>query len=94
MSGPAAFVPEECSGYDLAVLLGISPRAIRDWAARGVMVRAEKEGRYLTLDSIHNYLERLRDGHDMRALPVAEVLEDDRPNKKAGGVNNKRRSRK
>ena len=44
MTGPASFVPEECDGYDLSVILGISPRAVRDWAARGVAMGTASHG--------------------------------------------------
>ena len=56
----AEWLPETCSKADLAVLLGISTRAISDWDTRGVLIRAAG-GRYQTLASLNNYIAHLRD---------------------------------
>jgi phage terminase Nu1 subunit (DNA packaging protein) len=52
-------LPETCSGPQLASWLGISDRTVREWAARGVIVR-DQPGRYRTLESIRAYTAALR----------------------------------
>lgn len=56
----AEWLPDTCSKADLAVILGISTRAVSDWDTRGVLIRAAG-GRYQTLPSINNYIAHLRD---------------------------------
>ncbi len=56
----AEWLPDTCSKADLAVILGISTRAVSDWDTRGVLVRAAG-GRYQTLASINNYIASLRE---------------------------------
>lgn len=56
----AEWLPDTCSKADLAVILGISTRAVSDWDTRGVLIRAAG-GRYQTLPSINNYIGALRE---------------------------------
>jgi len=56
----AEWLPDTCSKADLAVILGISTRAVSDWDTRGVLIRAAG-GRYQTLASINNYIAALRE---------------------------------
>lgn len=64
-------LPPEVDGYKLATLLGMSPRSVRDWAARGVLVRGSKPGLYKTFESLRAYLAHLRDGQDPEWVPPA-----------------------
>ena len=66
------WVPETCSRYDMALLLGISIRTIADLAAVGVLKPAAQRGWYLTLPSLHAYLEKVRNqaaGRGWRSEP-------------------------
>ncbi|WP_378952100.1 hypothetical protein [Mesorhizobium sp. ANAO-SY3R2] len=80
VSGPVGgdWIPATCSKADLAVLLGISTRAITDWDQKGVLVRATARGRYQTTPSIHGYLKALRDQAGGRASSTGKSLADER----------------
>jgi phage terminase Nu1 subunit (DNA packaging protein) len=54
------WMPVSCSRVELAAILGLSTRAIGDWAERGAFVPAPERGRYLTLPSILSYCEMMR----------------------------------
>lgn len=73
-----AWIPETCSKADLAKLLGISIRSIRDQEVTGILVPAASRGRYETLPSIQNYLSRLREQAAGRATNGGKNLADER----------------
>jgi len=56
----AKWLPETCSRADLAVLLGLSTRAVSDLAARGILVQAAQKGWYQTKASLDAYHDQLR----------------------------------
>ena len=64
--------PEEVDTHAIAKLLGISPRSVRDWAGRGVLVRGSKAGKYKTVPSIHAYRDHLLGGKDPNDLFPAD----------------------
>lgn len=48
-------IPEEVSAEELADLLGVTPKTVRNHADRGVIVRASR-GKYLIAESVRNLL--------------------------------------
>lgn len=70
--------PDVCSKSDLSVLLKLSMRALSDLAATGVLVPAPKKGTYLTLPSIHNYIEKQRAAAANRAEEQRNPLNDEK----------------
>ena len=59
--------PATASIVQLAELVGISPRAMRDRQAKGELVPAPQKGQFLTIPSLHNYLTSLRQSAQGRA---------------------------
>ena len=74
MTRRTSVLPDEVTTDQLAALLGFSPRSVREWAARGVIVRGEKPGRYRTLESIHNYVAVLQKGADEDSMSSSRKL--------------------
>ncbi len=56
----ATWVPATCTKADLSVLLDLSPRALTDMDARGLLIRAAKNGTYQTIPTLHAVVNRLR----------------------------------
>jgi phage terminase Nu1 subunit (DNA packaging protein) len=54
------WIPDICTKSDLSVLLNISIRALGDLDAKGVLVKAPKNGTYFTRQSVANYVEKIR----------------------------------
>lgn len=73
-----AWIPATCSIADLAVLLGVSTRTIRDLDQSGTIVRASGRGRFETIPSINGYLKRLRENAAGRASTTGRTLSDER----------------
>jgi phage terminase Nu1 subunit (DNA packaging protein) len=73
-----AWVPPTCSAAELAKLLGVSTRALRDWDIKGVLVRAAVKGRYETLPSLHAYHKSLREQAAGRATTNGRSLADEK----------------
>jgi len=71
----AGRLPETCTAGDLAVLLGMAPRNIRDWAAKGVFVKTSN-GRYRTVESVQAYVKSLREQAAGRATSTGELAEE------------------
>lgn len=69
--------PPDGSGSDFAALLNISPRAVRDLAERGLLVKAAA-GRYETLGSLRTYIDHLRRQAAGRATETGLNLADER----------------
>lgn len=78
MTVGASWLPSTISRADIAVILGVSPRVITDWAAKGVLKQAPEKGRYLTLPSIHAYMGALRDSAANRKTESGLSLADER----------------
>lgn len=74
MSGRKSILPGEATTVQLASLVGLSTRSIREWASRGVMVRGTKPGRYRTIESIHNYVAFLEKGAEAAATSSSRKL--------------------
>lgn len=68
-------LPETCTGAELGRIVGLSPRNVADWAARGVLVRSEN-GRYVTVPSIQEYIRVLREQAAGRASGNSELAEE------------------
>ena len=73
--------PETCTAGDLAVILGMAPRNVRDWAAKGVFVRTNS-GRYLTLPSVQGYVKTLREQAAGRATANGDLAEEKAANER------------
>ena len=72
------WIPNTCTKGDLAVLLGMSIRTVTDWTSKGVMVPAPQRGRYLTLPSLHGYVDNIRQVAAGRATATGATLADER----------------
>lgn len=70
--------PATCNQTELAHILGIAPRNVRDWAQRGVLVKATTKGRYQTLPSIQAYISHLRESAAGRATSGGKTLADEK----------------
>lgn len=73
-----AWIPATCSIADLAVMLGVSTRTVRDLDQNGTIVRAPGRGRFETTASINGYLKRLREQAAGRASQNGVSLADER----------------
>lgn len=51
---------KSCTTKELAELIGISERAVRQCAERGVVVKDKEHGRFKMPDSVHAYISSLR----------------------------------
>lgn len=69
--------PRTCSGAELAVLLGINPRNVREWAQRGVLKRV-KSGQFHVVESVQNYTAHLREQAAGRATSSGQNLADEK----------------
>ncbi len=78
MTRRKSILPDEVTTEQLAVLLGFSARSVREWASRGVIVRGEKPGRYLTLESIRNYVAVLQKDVDEASTSASRVLAEEK----------------
>ncbi|TIS37516.1 hypothetical protein [Mesorhizobium sp.] len=74
----ASMVPATCSRADLALLLGISIRALADWDLKGVFTKAQGRGRYETVASVNGYIAQLREQAAGRASSTGQSLTDER----------------
>lgn len=72
------WIPEICTKSDLSVLLNISIRALGDLDAKGVLVKAPKNGTYFTQPSVTNYIEKLRTAAAGRSEEQRNPLSDER----------------
>lgn len=73
-----AGLPETCNATTLGAILDVSRRNVLDWAARGLLVKAEAKGQYKTLESIHAYLKGLRAEAGGRSSKGGRHLADER----------------
>lgn len=73
----ASLLPATCTGVQLAEILGIAPRNVREWAQKGVLVRAAG-GRYAVQPSIKAYISHLREQAAGRATTHGGNLADER----------------
>ncbi len=71
-------IPPSCSRSDLALLLGISIRAVADWDLKGVFTKAQGRGRYETVASVNGYISSLRESAAGRASTTGQTLTDER----------------
>lgn len=76
----ASWLPDTCSSTELATILGISTRSVREWTQKGALVPATAKGRYQTLPSVHGYIKSLREQAAGRATKNGRVLADERAN--------------
>lgn len=67
--------PETCTAADLAVILGMAPRNVRDWAAKGVFVKTAT-GRFITVASVQAYVKALREQAAGRATSSGELADE------------------
>lgn len=81
------WLPATVSQAELAELLGISTRVVRDYQSRGIIVLSPQPGRYLTMPSINGYLTSLRNKAMGRASEDGPSLADERA--KSEAVNRK-----
>ncbi len=81
------WLPATVSQAELAELLGISTRVVRDYQSRGIIVMSPQPGRYLTMPSINGYLTSLRNKAMGRANEDGPSLADERA--KSEAVNRK-----
>jgi phage terminase Nu1 subunit (DNA packaging protein) len=72
------WIPDICTKPDLSLLLDISIRALGDLDAKGVLVKAPKNGTYFTRQSIKNYIEKLRNAAAGREEGRTNPLNDER----------------
>lgn len=76
-SATKSWIPDTCTAADLGRLLGINPRNVRDWAAKGVLVRTSNS-KYKTLESLHAYHSHLREQAAGRATSGGRNLADEK----------------
>lgn len=72
------WIPETCSKADLALLFGVSIRTISDLDQRGIITRADKRGRFVTMPSITAYVGSLRRTAAGRTEDTKSALTDER----------------
>jgi phage terminase Nu1 subunit (DNA packaging protein) len=72
------WLPETVTEAQMAALLGIATRNVRDWASRGVLVKAGPRKGYKTVESLHNYLGSMRDQAAGRATTGGRTLADEK----------------
>jgi len=68
---------DTCSEAEMAALLGISPRAVREWANKGILNKVGK-GRYETVSSLHAYIQSLRETAAGHATTSGRTLADEK----------------
>ena len=78
-----AWLPATVSQAEIAELLGISTRVVRDYVTRGIILSSPQPGRYLTIPSIHGYLTSLRNKAMGRASEDGPSLADERARNEA-----------
>ena len=72
------WLPATISQAEIAELLGISTRVVRDYVSRGIIVSSPQPGRYLTQASIAGYLTSLRNKAMGRGGEDGPSLADER----------------
>ncbi|TVR06640.1 MAG: hypothetical protein EA385_15085 [Salinarimonadaceae bacterium] len=72
------WISPTCSALDLSLLLGISVRAVRDYAARGIFPKATQRGRFETLPSVNAYCKHLQQRAAGHATESGSSLADER----------------
>jgi phage terminase Nu1 subunit (DNA packaging protein) len=72
------WIPEMCTKTDLSVLLNLSVRALSDLDAKGVLMKAPKNGTYFTRQSVANYIEKIRAAAAGREEGQRNPLNDER----------------
>jgi terminase small subunit / prophage DNA-packing protein len=72
---PQERLSDTCSATELGYILDLNRRNVLDWAAKGVLVRAEG-GRYLTIPSIQAYVKSLREQAAGRATSNGALSEE------------------
>lgn len=72
------WIPDICTKPDLSNLLNLSIRALGDLDAKGVLVKAPKNGTYFTRQSVANYIEKLRAAAAGREEGRTNPLADER----------------
>lgn len=77
------WLPATISQAEVAELLGISTRVVRDYVSRGIIVSSPQPGRYLTQPSLHGYLTSLRNKAMGRATEDGPSLTDERAKSEA-----------
>jgi len=79
VSKPAGeWIPETCSKADLAFLFGVSIRTVSELDQRGVIVRADKRGQFVTMPSVTAYIGSLRKTAAGRTEETKSALTDER----------------
>lgn len=77
------WLPATISQAEIAELLGISTRVVRDYVSRGIIVSSPQPGRYLTQASIAGYLTSLRNKAMGRGGEDGPSLADERAKSEA-----------
>jgi phage terminase Nu1 subunit (DNA packaging protein) len=70
------WLPENISEAQMSALLGTNTRTVRDWAARGVLVKNGRQ--YAALESLHAYIHHLREQAAGRSTANGRTLADEK----------------